>query len=102
MPFSSNGICPDLIMNPHGFPSRMTVGKLLELISGKANMMNGTFGDATAFAGDKIEDISEMLVKYGYNYTGKDVLTSGITGEPINAYIYTGPVLSKIKTYGCR
>lgn len=92
MPFSSNGICPDLIMNPHGFPSRMTVGKLLELISGKANMMNGTFGDATAFAGDKIEDISEMLVKYGYNYTGKDVLTSGITGEPINAYIYTGPV----------
>ncbi len=67
-------------MNPHGYPSRMTVGKLLELMGGKAGALEGKFHDATAFAGDKIEDLSEVLVKYGYNYLGKDYLTSGITG----------------------
>lgn len=47
MPFNDNGICPDIIMNPHGFPSRMTVGKLIELLAGKAGVVNGKFHDAT-------------------------------------------------------
>lgn len=55
MPFSEKGWCPDLIMNPHGYPSRMTVGKLLELIGGKSAVLSGKWKDGTAFAGDKME-----------------------------------------------
>lgn len=47
MPFNDSGICPDIIMNPHGFPSRMTVGKLIELLAGKAGLMTGKFHDGT-------------------------------------------------------
>ena len=125
MPFNEQGICPDMIMNPHGFPSRMTVGKLMELLGGKAGVLEGKFHYGTAFGGSKVSDICEELVKNGYNYLGKDILTSGITGEPLEAYIYHGPgmlqiyffflnlcnlhysyyffsVLSKIETHGIR
>lgn len=92
MPFNEYGICPDIIMNPHGFPSRMTVGKLIELLSGKAGLVEGKFHYGTAFGGSKVEDVSEELVKHGFNYQGKDFFYSGITGEPLEAYIYSGPV----------
>merc|ERR1711970_943289 len=92
MPFNDFGICPDMIMNPHGYPSRMTVGKLMELLGGKAGVLEGKFHYGTAFGGSKVSDICEELVKNGYNYLGKDILTSGITGEPLEAYIYHGPV----------
>merc|ERR1711981_200056 len=70
----------------------MTVGKLLELLGGKAGVLRGKFHYGTAFGGSKVEDICEELVQNGYNYQGKDILTSGITGEPLEAYIYHGPV----------
>ena len=54
MPFGEDGWCPDMIMNPHGFPSRMTVGKMIELISGKAGVFLGETRDGTAFAGDNV------------------------------------------------
>ncbi|KAG8579675.1 hypothetical protein GDO81_011000 [Engystomops pustulosus] len=92
MPFCDTGICPDIIMNPHGFPSRMTVGKLIELLAGKAGVLDGRFHYGTAFGGSKVKDVCEDLIKYGYNYLGKDYVTSGITGEPLEAYIYFGPV----------
>lgn len=92
MPFNDYGICPDMIMNPHGFPSRMTVGKLIELLAGKSGVLEGKFQYGTAFGGAKVEDICEELVKNGYNYQGKDFFYSGITGEPLEAYIYSGPV----------
>ncbi len=92
MPYNEFGICPDMIMNPHGFPSRMTVGKLMELLGGKAGILEGKFHYGTAFGGSKVKDICEELVRNGYNYLGKDMLTSGITGEPLEAYIYHGPV----------
>ena len=57
MPFSETGWCPDIIMNPHGFPSRMTIGKMLELIGAKAGSLSGKIADGTAFAGDKAEDL---------------------------------------------
>jgi DNA-directed RNA polymerase III subunit RPC2 len=91
MPFCDSGICPDMIMNPHGFPSRMTVGKLIELVGGKRGVLKGHFGYGTAFGGDKVKDICEDLVKCGYNYGGKEFVTSGITGEPLQAYIFFGP-----------
>ncbi|XP_047141151.1 DNA-directed RNA polymerase III subunit RPC2 isoform X1 [Hydra vulgaris] len=92
MPFTDLGICPDIIMNPHGFPSRMTVGKLIELLAGKAGVMEGKFHYGTAFGGSKVVDVCETLVNHGFNYAGKDFLTSGINGEPLSAYIYMGPV----------
>jgi DNA-directed RNA polymerase III subunit RPC2 len=92
MPFNRDGICPDMIMNPHGFPSRMTVGKMIELIAGKAGVLDGFRRYGTAFGGDKVVDISAALVKAGYHYAGKEVLTSGITGEPLRSYIFYGPV----------
>ncbi|CAH0557616.1 unnamed protein product [Brassicogethes aeneus] len=92
MPFNEQGICPDIIMNPHGYPSRMTVGKLIELLSGKAGTFEGKFHYGTAFGGSKVSDVSAELVKHGYNYQGKDIFYSGITGEPLEAYIYSGPV----------
>uniref|UniRef100_A0A1B6DRA4 DNA-directed RNA polymerase subunit beta n=1 Tax=Clastoptera arizonana TaxID=38151 RepID=A0A1B6DRA4_9HEMI len=92
MPFNDYGICPDMIMNPHGFPSRMTVGKLIELLAGKAGVLEGTFHYGTAFGGSKVSDVCEELVKHGFNYQGKDFFYSGISGEPLEAYIYSGPV----------
>lgn len=94
LPFNDFGISPDVIMNPHGFPSRMTVGKSLELLGGKAGLLEGKFHYGTAFGGSKCRDIQDELFKNGFNYMGKDVFYSGITGEPLEAYIYSGPVRS--------
>ena len=80
MPFSQTGWRPDLIMNPHGYPSRMTVGKLLELIGGKAGALKGKKHYGTAFSGDKLQDLCNILVENGFAYTGKDSLISGTTG----------------------
>eukprot|EP00877_Chromochloris_zofingiensis_P003786 jgi/Chrzof1/13408/Cz07g31260.t1 len=96
-PFSERGLCPDLIMNPHGFPSRMTVGKMIELLGSKAAVLTGNFHYGTAFGepsglANKVEDMSAELVDQGFSYCGKDFLTSGITGEPLEAYIFMGPV----------
>ncbi|XP_057807946.1 DNA-directed RNA polymerase III subunit 2-like [Salvia miltiorrhiza] len=96
-PFSERGVCPDLIMNPHGFPSRMTVGKMIELLGSKAGVSCGRFHYGSAFGepsghADKVEAISETLVKHGFSYNGKDFIYSGITGEPLQAYIFMGPI----------
>ncbi|KAJ2934552.1 hypothetical protein H1R20_g2527, partial [Candolleomyces eurysporus] len=92
MPFNEDGIVPDTIMNPHGFPSRMTVGKMIELLAGKAGVLSGKLQYGTAFGGSKVEDMSRILVEHGFSYAGKDMLTSGITGEPLEAYVYFGPI----------
>lgn len=92
LPFSDDGVCPDIIMNPHGFPSRMTVGKMLELVSGKAGVLSGNLQYGTCFGGSKLADMSAELVRRGYNYSGKDMLYSGITGEALEAYIFFGPI----------
>ncbi|QKX60724.1 uncharacterized protein TRUGW13939_07870 [Talaromyces rugulosus] len=92
MPFTDQGIVPDIIMNPHGFPSRMTVGKLLELVAGKAGVLSGHHGYGTAFGGSPVEEMSAILVDKGFSYGGKDYLTSGITGEPLPFYVFTGPI----------
>lgn len=92
LPFSDQGIVPDIIMNPHGFPSRMTVGKMIELLAGKAGVLSGTLQYGTAFGGSKVDDMSRLLVAHGFSYCGKDYLTSGITGEPLSVYVFFGPV----------
>ncbi|KZS95369.1 beta and beta-prime subunits of DNA dependent RNA-polymerase [Sistotremastrum niveocremeum HHB9708] len=92
LPFNDQGIVPDTIMNPHGFPSRMTVGKMIELLAGKAGVLSGKLQYGTAFGGSKVEDMSRILIENGFSYSGKDMLTSGITGEPLEAYVYFGPI----------
>ena len=97
LPFSDDGLCPDMIMNPHGFPSRMTVAKMIELVASKAAVLSGKRMYGTAFGEDYgsavgVDECSSILMDYGYNYAGKDMLYSGTTGEPLSAYIFMGPV----------
>ena len=97
MPFDEQGISPDLIMNPHGFPSRMTVGKLLELLVGKAAVFEGRQAYASAFGesegnADTARAASKALIANGFSYTGKDLLYSGTSGTPLDVYTFTGPV----------
>jgi len=97
MPFNEFGHPPDLIMNPHGFPSRMTVGKLIELLVGKAGVYMGRQAYASAFgeefgSADTPEAASEYLIRHGLNYVGKDIFYSGTSGEPLDSYIFSGPV----------
>ncbi len=93
LPFSENGMIPDIIMNPHGFPSRMTVGKMIELIGGKASALTGEYKDATAFKKNQVEEFCKILVSHGYSYSGKEIFTSGTTGEELEGYVFYGPVL---------
>ncbi|KAG0723534.1 DNA-directed RNA polymerase III subunit RPC2 [Chionoecetes opilio] len=92
LPFSDQGLYPDMIMNPHGFPSRMTVGKLMELLGSKAAALEGKFNYGTAFGGTPVKEIMEDLVRHGFNYQGKDILYSGTTGEALTGYTFFGPV----------
>ncbi|KAK2071912.1 hypothetical protein P8C59_006297 [Phyllachora maydis] len=94
MPFADSGVVPDIIMNPHGFPSRMTVGKLLECLTGKAAVIDGRkdYGFGDAFRSHPVEEMSRVLVDHGFSWEGKDYFTSGITGEPLEAYIFNGPI----------
>jgi DNA-directed RNA polymerase III subunit RPC2 len=92
MPFNDQGINPDIIMNPHGFPSRMTVGKMIELLSSKQGTLCGQFKYGTAFGGTPVEESHRVLLEHGFSYNGKDYLTSGITGEALAYYVYMGPI----------
>ena len=93
MPFTANGIRPDIIVNPHAFPSRMTIGQLVEVIVAKAGVNYGAFGDCTAFLnlGPKEEVFGRLLTDVGYNKTGNEILYNGLTGEQLEADIFIGP-----------
>ena len=93
MPFTANGIRPDLIINPHALPSRMTIGQLVESLLGKACSIYGAYGDCTAFAtkGSNYETYGPMLTKMGYHCSGNEILYNGFTGEQIYSEIFMGP-----------
>jgi len=92
MPFTADGICPDLIINPHAIPSRMTIGHLLEMLGGKSACYSGKFIDATAFTGDREEDIRKIMKEHGLQEYGEEVLYDGITGQAIKSKIYIGVI----------
>jgi len=95
MPFTQDGITPDILINSLCLPSRMTVSQLLETVLGKACCMEGSYGDATAFSSNSdniAEHICDRLEKNGFERTGWEMLYNGMTGLPIKAKIFIGPV----------
>ncbi|MCX8158592.1 MAG: DNA-directed RNA polymerase subunit B [Candidatus Diapherotrites archaeon] len=92
MPFTIDGIKPDLILNPHSIPSRMTIGHLLEMVAGKAASLKMVDIDGTPFSGLKEQEIGEILKSFGFRDDGKEVFYDGVTGEIIEGRIFTGVV----------
>ena len=91
MPFNHDGIVPDLMINPHAIPSRMTINQLLEVILGKSSVVGGFQGDATPFQNNDIKIFSDVLEKYGHERYANEVLYSGFNGEQLKTSIFIGP-----------
>jgi DNA-directed RNA polymerase beta subunit len=92
MPFTSSGVKPDIIINPHAIPSRMTIGQLKETVLGKVLIELGLFGDGTAFGKFEVTDICNELIKLGYEAHGNELLYNGLTGEQHECSVFMGPV----------
>ena len=90
IPFTSNGIRPDVIFNPHGLPSRMTVGYLLELLAGKVGCLRGEVVDGTSFSGESKEELENQLEKLGFRFDGKETMYNGVTGKKMESKIFVG------------
>jgi DNA-directed RNA polymerase II subunit RPB2 len=92
MPFTASGLKPDIIINPHAIPSRMTIGQLKETVLGKVLVELGLFGDGTSFGQFEVKDICDELIKLGYEAHGNELLHNGLTGEQVECSVFMGPV----------
>ena len=92
MPFTASGVKPDIIINPHAIPSRMTIGQLKETVLGKVLVELGLFGDGTSFGQFEVKDICDELIKLGYEAHGNELLHNGLTGEQVECSVFMGPV----------
>src|SRR5213594_919415 len=92
LPYTADGIVPDVLINPHAFPSRMTVGMFLESVTGKAAALRGSKMDGSAFVGEKLEDIKEVLETAGFKYSGKETMYDGRTGKAFPVDVFIGVV----------
>ena len=92
LPYSEDGVVPDIMINPHAFPSRMTVGQFMESLGGKAASLRGTIVDGSAFLGEKFDSIKDILEKHGFKHSGKETMYDGRTGKKFPADVYMGIV----------
>ena len=92
MPFTVDGICPDIIVSPHGLPSRMTVGQLLECLLGKLCCLEARVGDGTPFSGVTVDKVGAELRQYGFHDRGNELLFDSVTGEPLETTVFMGLV----------
>ncbi len=90
VPFTSSGIKPDLLFNPHSIPSRMTVGYLIDLLAGKTAAVTGKIVDGTPFTGQSIGELKSQLEDMGFRADGKEIMYNGITGRKLEVEIYIG------------
>src|SRR3990170_818873 len=84
LPYTAEGISPDILINPHAFPSRMTVGMFMESITGKAAALRGEKFDGSAFVGEKMDEVKKVMDATGFKYSGKEIMYDGRTGKPSN------------------
>jgi DNA-directed RNA polymerase subunit B len=92
LPYTAEGVVPDIMINPHAFPSRMTVGQFMESLGGKAASLRGKIVDGSAFLGEKLDDIKDVMAQYGFDYSGKEIMYDGRTGKRFPADVYIGVV----------
>jgi DNA-directed RNA polymerase subunit B len=92
LPYTQDGIVPDIMINPHAFPSRMTVGQFMESLGGKAAALRGKVVDGSAFLGEKLNDIKGFMEQYGFKYSGKEDMYDGRTGIKFPVEVYIGVV----------
>jgi DNA-directed RNA polymerase beta subunit len=92
MPFTKDGLRPDIIINPHAIPSRMTIAQLKETLLGKVLLELGLFGDGTSFGNLDVNTIAKELQNLGYESYGNEILYNGLTGEQLETNIFMGPV----------
>jgi len=92
LPYTADGISPDVLINPHAFPSRMTVGMMMESITGKAAAIRGKKVDASAFVGEKMEDVKGVMKDAGFEYSGKEIMYDGKTGKQFPVEVFIGVV----------
>jgi DNA-directed RNA polymerase subunit B len=92
LPYSEDGVVPDIMINPHAFPSRMTVGQFMESLGGKAASLRGRIVDGSAFLGEKLDDIKGIIEQYGFKHSGKEIMYDGRTGKRFPAEVYLGVV----------
>jgi len=92
LPYTAQGISPDVLINPHAFPSRMTVGMFMESITGKAAALRGNKFDGSAFVGEKMDEVRKVMDATGFKYSGKEIMYDGRTGKPFPVEVFIGVV----------